>query len=475
VLLEGASWNFINVRRTMTAQRMSSEAAYRFSRGVHPALARRGVLRGLELMRQWTDGIVGRGLVDAYPLPPTDPVVEITPHDARRWLGIDLTPAEMAAILSKLAFDVEIQGDTVQARTPDHRLDIGQGVVGMADLMEEIARVYGYDHIPETRMADTLPPQRGNPRLDREEKLRDILVGLGLQEVITYRLTSPENESRRLSPEAPRDDKPYVRLVNPISSERVTLRHSLLHSVLEVMERNARVRERIGLFEIGPIFLSSEEGPLPEEPSRLVVALTGPRQSLDWRGSDSEPMDFYDLKGIVTTLLESLHLDGVRFQGGEHPSFHPGRCGTVHLGDRQIGVMGELHPLVQEQYEIADYPVLAADLDADALIESIPMRYTVEEVPAYPPVLEDLAVVVDQHVPAQKVVEVIQEAGGDTVTRVRLFDLYQGEQIGPGKKSLAYSLTYQAPDRTLTDQEVAVIRERIIHKLGRELNARLRS
>ena len=157
VLLEGAAWNFINIRRTAAAQHLASEAGYRFSRGVHPAMAERGVRRCLELMRQWAGGIVSEGLVDNYPQPVTDPVVEVTAEDVCRWLGIELTSTQIAELLQRLEFQVEIDGDRLRASTPDHRLDIGTGITGVADLMEEIARIYGYDNIPETRMAASLP------------------------------------------------------------------------------------------------------------------------------------------------------------------------------------------------------------------------------------------------------------------------------------------------------------------------------
>ncbi|HEX9617443.1 MAG TPA: phenylalanine--tRNA ligase subunit beta, partial [Anaerolineales bacterium] len=478
VLLEGAAWNFINIRRTLAAQRMSSEAAYRFSRGVHPALAERGVRRGLQLMQAWTGGVVSQGLVDSYPLPPKDPTVEITPGDAERWLGIRLPVDLIAEILRGLEFIVEVEGQSIRATTPDHRLDIGEGVIGVADLMEEIARIYGYDRIPETRMADELPPQRGNPALEREERLRDLLVSLGLQEVITYRVILPEQEARRLpvpEPDGSPDGRPYLRLVNPIASDRVALRHSLLASVLEVAERNARLQERLALFEIGPVFFQSEEGALPDEPQRLAIVLAGPRTSPGWQPADTSPMDFYDLKGILDAGLDGLHVGDVRYEPGVYPTFHPGKCARIYLDDQEIGVMGEIHPLVLEKYELPDSAVLAAELDMDAIMARIPERYSIHGVPAYPPVLEDLAVVVAEPVPAAEVAGVIRQAGGDMLTAIRLFDVYRGEQAGPGQKSLAYSLTYQAPDRTLTDQEVAQIRQRIITRLEQAFGARLRS
>ena len=354
VLLEGAAWNMINTRRTAMALNLPSEASYRFSRGVHPELAPQGVLRGLKFMLEWTGGTVAQGLVDEYPLPPEDPTVEITTVDVQRWLGIDLSPDEIAAILKSLEFEVTVEGSVIKAKTPDHRLDIGTGVIGKADLMEEIARIYGYDRIPETRMADALPPQKGNHELEIEEGLRDLLSDLGLQEIITHRLTSPEREIRRLSPETPPEEMPYFTLANPISPDRSVMRHSLLSSVLEIVERNARIRDRIAIFEINPVFLQSEDGDLPDEKQRLVLALTGPRAMTDWQGADSTPMDFFDLKGIIERALVGLHLQDVRFEPGNHPSFHPGKCALVSVGNQQIGVMGEVHPQVIENYDISD-------------------------------------------------------------------------------------------------------------------------
>lgn len=475
VLLEGANWNFINIRKTLSALNMNSEAAYRFSRGVHPAMAARGVSRGLELMRQWSGGTVSQGLVDEYPLPVEDPAIKITPRDVQRALGIQLSSTEIAHLLERLEFAVEVEGEVVTATVPDHRLDIGAGVVGVADLMEEIARIYGYENIPETRLADPLPPQRGNPSLDLEERVRDLLVNLGLQEVITYRMTSPQAEALRLPPQVEPDQRPHLTLSNPISAERSVMRKSLLASVLEVLERNARLRQRIALFEIGPIFLSSEDGPLPDEVDRLVIVMAGPRALPNWQSSETSPMDFYDLKGVIQALLDGLHISEARYENTQHPSYHPGKSARVLVGDRQLGTFGELHPLVHKQYEFPNGPVLAAGLDMRAIKELIPERYDLKAVPSYPPVLEDLALVVDDELSAERVAQVIAKAGGKMVADIQLFDVYHGEQIGRGKKSLAYSITYQAEDRTLTDEEVAKLRDKIVRRLDKELDAKLRA
>ena len=475
VLLEGAAWDYINIRRTVAAQKLPSEAAYRFSRGVHPALAEQGVRRGLRLMQALSGGTIARGLVDEYPLPPAAATVTLTAADVERTLGVSLAPEAIADLLRRLQFSVEVQAGRLRVVPPDHRLDIGEGVVGKADLMEEVARLYGYDRIPETQIADRLPPQVGNLSLELEERVRDLLVDLGLQEVVNYRLTSPEREARRLVPGSDSPDRPYIRLANPIASDRAVMRQSLLSSVFEVVERNARLRDRLALFEIGAVYQVSEDGALPDEPTRLAIACCGPRNLPAWPGADTGSMDFFDLKGIVEALLAGLHVGRVHFEAAEHPTFHPGKCARVLVDDQPIGVVGEVHPLVRERYDFPAPAVLAADLDLDALTLLVLPRHAIEPVSAFPPVLEDLAVVVAQDVPAEQVEAVIRRAGGSLVGEVRLFDLYQGEQVGAGKKSLAYAITYQAPDRTLTDGEVAKVRERIVKRLAEELWAALRA
>ena len=479
ILLEGAAWNFINIRKTARAQNLPSEASYRFSRGVHPAMAERGVRRGLELMQAWAGGKVTPGLVDEYPLPPKDPTVEITSRDVQRWLGINLSLEQIQSILERLEFTCKSSvSGSLLVTAPDHRLDIGEGTAGKADIIEEVARIYGYENIPEARIADELPPQLGNPALDKEQYIRDLLVDQGLQEIVSYRWTTPERENRRLSPNSPPDDKPYLHIANPLAYEKSFLRHSVLASVLETAEHNARIRERLALFEIGPIFMTSEVGDLPDELQRLSIVLTGPRGLPTWQPFDSTPLDFYDLKGILSGLLDGLHLPEVRYEPWEHPSFHPGKCARIFSGGKQVGVFGELHPQVRERY---DWPVtykanqlLAADLDVDSVLSLMPTLYETVPVQEFPPVLEDLALVVDESLPAERVAEFIRQSGGKVLREVRLFDVYRGEKIGAGRKSLAYSITYQASDKTLSDKDVAGIRTHILRRLEQELGAKLR-
>lgn len=472
ILLEAAAWNFINIRKTANAHNLHSEAAYRFSRGVHPALTIEAIRRCLYWMAEWSGGKIAPGIVDEYPLHPVDPSVEISEKDVRRALGVEIPAADIAAMLERLEFKCTVRGQKVLAQTPPFRMDIGEGIVGVADVMEEVARLYGLDRIPETRMADPLPPQHGNPSLEAEEHVRDILAGLGLQEVITHRMSAPEIENRLLPKSAPIPEIEYVRLANPIAPEKRVMRRSLLASVLNVIERNARISDSLAMFEVGPVFIP-QGNDLPMEPRRLVIALSGRRYLEAWDTRLGVKLDFYDLKGIIEALMAALHLN-VSYAPASHPAFHPGKCASVMLEGAPLGVFGELHPLVQENYDFSA-PVVVADFDLEAVLKSAHVVFDVKPVSEFPPVLEDIAVIVDEALPADRVEALIRQTGGKLLASVRLFDVFRSEQIGAGKKSLAYALVYQSPEGTLTDKEAGQVRYRIIQRLERELGAKLRS
>jgi phenylalanyl-tRNA synthetase beta chain len=467
ILLEGAAWNFINIRKTAKQHNLPSEASFRFSRGVHPAMAERGVTLGLHYMAEWANGKVAPGLVDVYPLKPKDSVVEVTPQDAKKLLGIDLTAKEIAALLEKLDFKCKVTKDKIQVTAPDHRMDISEGVIGLADVLEEVARSYGYDNIPVTTMADALPPQVGNPVHEWEEHLRDLLIALGLQEVVTYRMTSIEKESRVTK----YDD--YVRIANPIAPEKSVLRRSLTASVLDVLEKNIRLGESLSLFEVGSIFEPVKNN-LPNEPRKLSIVMTGLREATAWDVKESAQLDFYDLKGRLELLLSGLRFTDISYTATESTSYlHPGKAAEIKINGQVVGVFGELHPLVKEQYELGDSPVLVAEFDLETLRKLNP-TYGIVPVSEFPPVYEDIAIIVDESVLAEKIEALIKQTGGRSVSNVRLFDVYRDEKIGAGKKSLAYSLTYQA-EKTMTDADAAAIRNKIVKRLEHEVGAKLRS
>jgi phenylalanyl-tRNA synthetase beta chain len=466
ILLEGAAWNFINIRKTAQQHNLPSEASFRFSRGVHPSQSEIGVKRGLQLMAEWSGGKIAPGLVDEYPLKPKNSVVDVTPQDVKRLLGIDLTVEKISDLLTHLEFTCVPMKDGLRVTAPSHRLDIGEGVIGLADVLEEVARSYGFDNIPETRMSDSLPPQIGNPIHEWEEQVRDLLVRLGLQEIVSYRMTSPEREGRVIQHDE------YVKLANPIAPERSVMRRSLLASALESVEKNVRA-ESISLFEIGPVF-EPVKNDLPNEPRKLVLVMTGLREALAWDVKDSPHLDFYDMKGRLELLLSGLRLTDITYAVADSvPYLHPGKAAQIKVGDKVVGVFGELHPLVKDQYEVGDAPVLAAEFDLDAL-RSVSPTYGIKPVADVPPVLEDIAVILDESVPASQVEALIRQTGGKVLTNVKLFDVYRDEKIGAGKKSLAYSLTYQS-DKTMTDADAAAIRKKIVKRLEHEVGAKLRS
>lgn len=474
VFLEAAAWNFINIRRTSTKLGIHTDAAFRFSRGVHPSLALMGAKRASELMRRHAGGTIAQGIVDYYPNPPEVVTVKLPLDYARRLSGLDLSGEAMADLLRRLAFEVEVRDDHLVATTPDHRMDIE----GPHDLVEEICRMYGYDNIPNTVLAEVLPPQRGNPVLEQEERIKDILVQAGLQELITFRLTSPQQEAKLIPRRhsAGPDKRPYVTITNPISPDRSVMRHSLLASVLETAADNSRFRERIAIFEVGPVFLVDEDELLPQEATYLSTVMSGRRGPESWQSGVPDTYDFYDLKGVLEALFDELHLT-VYYEAVSHPTYRPGRSARILLDGAQVGVMGELHPLVVDQFDVdvdTNQPVLAAEITLDAVIPHIPPFYAYDPISPYPAVREDLAVVVDKGVTAVAVADTIRSAGGFLLKDVTLFDVYEGVQLDKGKRSLAYHLTFQAPDKTLTDSVVRKQRQRILKQLEKQFGARLR-
>ncbi len=477
VLLEAAAWNFINIRQTMQSQKVFTDAATRFSRGVHPSQAILGVKRGIELMRQTGGGQIAQGVVDIYSDEPETITIDLPIGQVQRLMGMTFAIETAADILTRLEFDVTINADTLHVVVPDHRMDISAGEIGIADLIEEIARIEGYDEIPNTIMEDAMPPQWENTSLEREEMVRDLLVTLGLHENISYRFTTPEREAQLIPPgvDAPEKVGDYVRMANPIASDKTVLRHTLLVNLLENAGNNARFQTGQQVFEIGSVYYKKQAGELPLEPRHLGILLTGTRAKTGWMGGDNTAVDFYDLKGVIEGLIDGLHISGVSYARATDPSFHPGRSATLKLGDTVIGTFGEVHPLVARSFELGGLTVLAAEFDLDLLLDTVPANHMVSALPITPPVLEDIALVVPAEMPAVKVETVIRKAGGDLLKDVRLFDMYQGKSVEEGYKSLAYSLTYQTDDKTLTDKEVAKVRKRIIKVVENDLGAKLRA
>jgi len=496
VLVEAANWEPTIIRKMARGFKLPSEASRRFERGVDLEVAPLAQRRALQLIQQVAGGTIAQGMVDVYSRPWQAVVLDLPPREIKRILGITLTAGEIAELLRPLGFACEIidtpdlNDGAVRVTVPSFRQDVTM----LADLCEEVARMYGYDRIPTTHLADDLPEQQANPSLELEEKVRDVLVGAGLDEAITYSLTNMASVARV----SPRDADPaqFLKLANPITPEREYLRRSGLPNLLEALALNLRERERVLLFEIGHLYLKREGQVLPDQPRVLTIVMAGDRTQRSWHTPNVEPMDFFDLKGVIETLLARLNLaEQVRFAPlTDDPRFHPGRSARLELQQGKnrgwrmedggsnailhppssiLGVLGELHPEVRERLEIEVPRVLAAELDLEQLI-ALAQPPTYKPISRFPATSQDLALVVGLDVPTDQVAAAIRKYAGPELEALDLFDVYEGPQVGAGKRSLAYRLTFRAQNRTLSDADVNKVRAKIVRGLEYDVKATVR-
>jgi len=474
ILLESATFDFVSVRRTARQFNLFSEASTRFSRGVHPELAKPAALRAAELFRLHSGGEVFAGVVDNYPAPVPPQVVELKASEIRRLLGFDIAGEEVQRVLTALQFQVKPTGEGWSVTTPQTRMDIQSGA---ADLIEELARVSGYDKLPGRLLPLELPEQRGNRSLELEESVRDLLADQGLQEAITYSFSSPEQEGK-LSPGSTANEAAYVTLRNPISPERAVMRRSLLPGLLDVVAMNLQTVEGVAFFEVGAVFLPKAGAKLPEEPRRLGLVLVGRRSAAAWDdllGVKPAGFDFYDLKGVVESLAADLHLPEVSFRSVKTvPHLHPGRAAELLVKGVVVGAFGELHPKVAASFKLEGRSVQAAELDLETILAAVPERFPYRPFSTFPPAKRDIAVIVPQETTAEAVLSEVRAAGGDLLSEVSLFDVYTGDSIPAGTKSLAFALAYQAADRTLADKEIDKAHQKIEGRLRHVLKAQIR-
>jgi phenylalanyl-tRNA synthetase beta chain len=495
VLIESATFEGINNRRTSQKLKLFSAASYRFARGIPATLNDLAARRAAELLCGHANGHLVPGIVDVCPIPQKPVTVYTTASDTQRILGVPVPLDQMAEALRRLEFGVRQVSDPdlaagtaatfalqrapgealLECAVPWHRLD----VTVPADLVEEIARVVGYEAVPTTLMEDMLPTQHRNEGVELEEKIRDLLIGSGLQDTVNYALSSPENHARLALAYSPLQPVgPFVELANPIAVERRVLRRTLLVSVLESLQYNLRYTDRLAMFELGRVYLpESGEGVLPHEDRRLSLVLTGPRQPQNFHNTDTTALDFYDLKGVVEQLLTRLgfNADTVEYRPVPNTGTFGPRCAEVLIAGQTAGLLGEIHPQVRLAFDLPSVRVAAAELRVERLLRPHWHHDPMAPISAYPSVVEDLAFVVDEAVTVRAVESAIQMAGGALLTAVELFDLYRGDPLPAGSKSLAFRLTYQSQEANLRDADVARLRERIVRRVERETAGKLRS
>ena len=465
VLLESAYFNPSSIRATAKTLGVSTEASYRFERGADPGVVLAALDRAAQLIAELAGGTICKGVVDVYPGQQPLIQLQLRPERVNFILGTTLDASEMVQILSDLDFNVKANGENYQVTVPTFRSDITREI----DLIEEIARVHGYDNIPTTLPKGDIPIPAPNPSTEVRKCIKHFLLATGMMEAINYSFCDPSCFDKiRFTADDPLRDA--LKLRNPLSPEMSVLRTTLLPSLLENAQHNRNHQiDSIALFEIGSVFIRNGA---QKEPERVTGILAGQIGDGVYSNPYREP-DFYDIKGLVEGVLEICGIVDYTLQKTDAPTFHPGRNASVLLDDRQLGRFGEAHPEVLENYDLP-YKAYLFDFDMEALVDAAIFAKSFEPIPIYPTVERDLAIVVDKELLSDMPTALIYTTGGELVESVRLFDVYEGEQVPEGKKSLAYAITYHSATETLTDKAINALHDKVVKRLNQELGAELR-
>ena len=466
ILLEAANFNHINIRQSETALRVTTEASRRFDKGLNEESAEYGLRRATKMLVEVCRGTAATGIIDEYPMHRTPASIHLTQQRLHTLLGTPLSSGQVYDLLTALGCTLTGEWEPgFHVMPPWWRPDLRIP----DDLVEEVARIMGYDALPTTAIRGSVPHMPPNPMRRIKEDVRDILTAAGMQEVINYSLTSLTN-LQKIGVHPTISGIQPVNVTNPMSSEQEYLRTSLRPSLLTNLAANERhPDELIRLFEVGRVYLP-RTADLPEERDMLVGVLAGRQRSPSWAEEDAA-VDFYDAKGVLEALLGKLGAD-VRFEPVEDPNLHPGRTAALTGPDGAVGVVGEVHPVVLEAFDIDARPVYLFDIDLQLLLPTLTKQQHYASLSRFPAVVEDLAVMVDDHVAAAAVEYTI--CRHPLVTSARLFDVYTGAPIPAGKRSLAYAITYEASDHTLSGGEVTQARQQVVSALQSVLGAQFR-
>jgi phenylalanyl-tRNA synthetase beta chain len=478
VLMEVANWNGPNIHRTSWALGLRSEASGRFEKGLAPEQCMHAQALATRLMVELCGAKVTPGTIDVAWDGTRSQTIRLREQRVRAILGMPVPRARQAEILQALDFDTDEAADGLDVTVPAVRRD---DVTREADLIEEVARIHGLEALPVT-----LPARRGaygrlSPTQHLHRRALDALVGRGLYEAVGWTFTAPTLHDRlRLAQDDPRRRAPV--LENPLSEDQSLLRTTLLGSLLDVAAHNsARGMSDLRLFEVGTLFVldgnrdASDDGAGAADHARgpgetgvcehraLAVLLSGRIAPATWGAPDPVRADLFAVKGILEALGAALRVE-LECRPDTQPFLHPGRSAAVVCEGEELGWLGELHPLVAREWDLDGAAVM--ELELDRLLAIAASESTYGDVISYPALRQDLAVVLPEHVPAAQVLEAVREAARELLDEVGVFDVYSGPQVGEGKRSLALSLAFRAPDRTLTDEDAAPVRERIVAALG---------
>ncbi|MDD4876119.1 MAG: phenylalanine--tRNA ligase subunit beta [Dehalococcoidales bacterium] len=467
ILLEAASFNPASIHYTGRNLNLPSEACMRFERGIRADLTLPALRRATQLIKELAGGEVSQGIIDLYPGQQDRKPIMLSLDKMTRLLGVKFTSDQVTDALKSLGFECETNKNTNQVlvSVPYWRSDINLA----EDLMEEVARVIGYDVIPTTMLSQSIPEHNVLPILNFKQKAGLILTGYGFQEVITFTLTGMDSLKKLMPGVRPLDLMP-IRMANPMSAEREYLRPTLRASVLADFAANRRHEDGgIRLFELGKVYLPLKND-LPDEPEIICGVLGGSRFEKTWLGQD-EPVDFYDAKGVVQGLFDQFGIT-VMFTEGKEECLVLGKQAELTVDGKSIGILGEVHPRVLQKFDIEE-PVYLFEIKLNDILTLTSGYKIFQPVPRFPAMVRDLALIIDYQVSHQQVLDTMK--GFPLVTGVDLFDSYSGDQVPQGKKSLAYRIIFQSPVHTLTDKEVDKVQRQILAKLSKLLGATLRS
>ena len=453
VLFESACFNAAAVRKGAKALGMRTDASALFEKGLDSENCLPAINRACELMVQLGAGEVVGGIIDEYPIKKQQLVLDFEPEKMNAFLGMDIPCDEMVEMLARLDFKVE--NDKVYV--PTYRGDIE----GMADISEEVARIYGYDRIPTTLMKGEMVAGGKTDKQKLRDTVRNCLAANGLYEIITYSFIDPkENAMVRIPEDDSRSN--FVRITNPLGAENSVMRTDMTSSLLKTLRTNyTRRNAQAALFELGTIFTPIEGEQLPRETQQIAVGMYG-------------EYDFYSIKGVIEALFEKVGIyDCIYVACKDNPTYHGGRCAEIMSGDKKLGIIGQIHPSVSAEFKI-DTDVYAAIIDFEVLSELADMQRHYVPLPKFPAVTRDIAVTLDKDVEVGEIVKIIKANRKGIIESYNLFDIYEGIQVGKGKKSVAYSLTFRSADKTLTDDDVNPIVNTILKQLEEKLGAQLR-